>query len=466
MNRRTFHQLIASLAASPLAMALQTQAAVSSAPLLVEARRKPDQEWQTYPTRTVAQLQGFHPRQRELNRYGGIPSDKTKKTGFWHPEKIGDRFWMVDPDGGLNLHRAVCSVNIGRGERNAAAFRQKFGTKEAWVQATTALLRENGFNGTGAWADAALLAAGGHQGFCFNLNFMSGYGRIRGGTYQKPGHTGYPNDCIFSFDPEFATYCDKHAADTIAVYRDNPNVLGYFSDNELPFNNKILENYLSMENPRDPGRLASEQWLKNRNQSKDTIDEPTRRAFLGFAVDKYMSIIAAAIRKHAPNHLVLGPRIFYNDRDRRDLLLSVARHADLISCNYYSFWEPQEKHIKGWTELTGKPFMTTEWYTKGEDSGLGNTSGAGWNVRTQKDRGLFYQNFTLKLIECGNCVGWHWFKYQDNDPTAKGVDPSNVDSNKGMVDNDFEPYRDLAAAMKEVNTNVFDLIDYFDQSST
>jgi hypothetical protein len=39
--------------------------------------------------------------------------------------------------------------------------------------------------------------------------------------------------------------------------------------------------------------------------------------------------------------------------------------------------------------------MITEFYAKGEDSGMGNTGGAGWLVKTQKDRGTFYQNFIL-----------------------------------------------------------------------
>ena len=93
--------------------------------------------------------------------------------------------------------------------------------------------------------------------------------------------------------------------------------------------------------------------------------------------------------------------------------------------------------------------------------GLANTSGAGWCVRTQKDRGYAYQHFTLGLLEAGNCVGWHWFRYQDNDPTAK-ADKSNIDSNKGLVDNHFECYTDLAEAMKEVNANVYSLAAYFD----
>ena len=76
------------------------------------------------------------------------------------------------------------------------------------------------------------------------------------------------------------------------------------------------------------------------------------------------------------------------------------------------------------------------------------------------------QHFVLGLLESGNCVGWHWFRYQDNDPTAKGVDPSNLDSNKGLVDNEYNLYKPLADAMKELNINAYRLADWFDQQST
>jgi hypothetical protein len=52
---------------------------------------------------------------------------------------------------------------------------------------------------------------------------------------------------------------------------------------------------------------------------------------------------------------------------------------------------------------------------EGRDSGFANTSGAGWVVKTQADRGRFCQNFTLGLLESGGCVGWPGFKYRDND---------------------------------------------------
>ena len=96
---------------------------------------------------------------------------------------------------------------------------------------------------------------------------------------------------------------------------------------------------------------------------------------------------------------------------------------------------------------------------------MGNSSGAGWIVRTQKDRGLFYQNFNLALLESKNCVGWHYFKYQDNDPEMEGAELSNVDANKGIVNNDYNEYLPLLNLMKEVNLQVYELIDYFDNQN-
>ena len=64
---------------------------------------------------------------------------------------------------------------------------------------TAAMLREQGFNGLGAWSDTARLRAAPQKlAYTHIWNFMSGYGKKRGGTYQLPGHTGYPNNAIFA----------------------------------------------------------------------------------------------------------------------------------------------------------------------------------------------------------------------------------------------------------------------------
>ena len=84
-------------------------------------------------------------------------------------------------------------------------------------------------------------------------------------------------------------------------------------------------------------------------------------------------------------------------------------------------------------------------------------------VKTQSDRGLFYQNYTLALLESKTCVGWHWFKYMDNDPADTTSDPSNRDSNKGIVTIRYEPYLPLLQRMKTINSNLYPLTDYFDR---
>ncbi len=68
----------------------------------------------------------------------------------------------------------------------------------------------------------------------------------------------------------------------------------------------------------------------------------------------------------------------------------------------------------------------------------------------------------LGLLESKNCVGWHWFKYQD-DPDEKGAELSNIDSNKGIVDIRYQPYREFVDLMKAVNREVYPLTEYFDK---
>jgi len=57
----------------------------------------------------------------------------------------------------------------------------------------------------------------------------------------------------------------------------------------------------------------------------------------------------------------------------------------------------------------------------------------------------------LKLLTIPNAVGWHWFRYQDNDPLDPLSDPSNNDSNKGVIDNRYNPYLELTEGMRALN---------------
>ena len=154
-----------------------------------------------------------------------------------------------------------------------------------------------------------------------------------------------------------------------------------------------------------------------------------------------------------------------SDKDRPEIFREIGPYVDVISVNHYSQWTPDITRIRMWEQQSGRPVIITEFYVKGEDSGMPNNTGAGWVVRTQNDRGLFYQNFILALLESKVCVGWHWFKYADNDPDSN-PDPSNIDSNKGIVSNRYEPYNDLLDDMLLINQRAQKLAEWFDGALT
>jgi hypothetical protein len=440
------------------------QSIATNTPLVVRAQKQPGKPWVEYPTLTIEHLPGFDMRllPRDVDEYGGLVQDKHRATGFFRTERIGARWWLIDPIGGLYYNMAVVSVTAGKSDAAAANVRKTFGSEKAWADSTTTMLRRNGFNGTGAWTDS-LIALGASPRIPYTLtwNFMSSYGKKRGGTFQQPGHTGYPNDCIFVFDPEFERYADEYARRVIPTSAD-PYLIGHFLDNELPFPEDALDRYLQLD-AADPGRVAARSWLGERHGDHAADITPDDRAgFLGFLAERYASITAQAVRKYDPHHLILGARFHGKTLDQMSVLASAGRYFDIVSINYYNTWTPDARRMDDWIERSGKPILITEWYVKGADAGLPNSSGAGWIVPTQKDRGLFYQNFALQLLQCKGCVGWQWFKYIDNDPKAKDVDPSNSDSNKGIVSITFEPYLPLLESMRELNVRTYQLIDYFD----
>ena len=428
----------------------------------MKARRKPNDEWQQYPTRTLDRVAGFHPTAEapKTDLYGGRLDRKQRASGFFYPAKLGARWYLIDPAGNPYLQAGICSLTTGKSAANLKNLKAKFGTSDAWAAQTSDLLRASGFTGCGGWSDVDVLRTAPHRlAYCTTSNFMGDFGRSKHLTHQQSGHLGYVNDCIPVFHPEFEASCDATAR-KLAATKEDPFLLGHFSDNELPAPVDLLDKSLRLDSD-DPGRVAADRWLGARKAAE--ITDIDRDAFRGFVYERYFQLTTTAIRRHDPNHLCLGPRLHGPFLKSTAVMKAAANYVDTLSVNVYNYWTPPADLMSMWTAQSGKPFLVTEWYTKGEDSGYPNTSGAGWNVPTQRDRGWFYQNFTLALLESKNCAGWHWFKYLDNDPEDMTTDPSNRDSNKGLVNLRYEPYVDLLGAMKSLNANIYALADHFDR---
>ena len=103
--------------------------------------------------------------------------------------------------------------------------------------------------------------------------------------------------------------------------------------------------------------------------------------------------------------------------------------------------------MDGWVRASGRPFLVSEWYAQSLDSADTKATGAGFRVKSQRDRGLFYQNLALGLLEHPDCLGWHWFKYGGDGPGYS----------KGIVDTQYRPHEDLLSVMQELNEQVYPL---------
>lgn len=423
----------------------------------VDVKRKPHSEsWVSYKTTIVSQAERDAWNASDtVNRYGGTVTQLSPGTGFFRVQKSSDVWVIVDPQGGLFVSKGINSVKMGTTKASRSAVAAQFGSADNWPKKTHKTLHAAGFNTLGSWSDwRRFQKPGSRMPYTITWNFMSTYGKSVGGVYQQSGHVGYPGDCIYVFDKAFENHCDELARQ-MAEVKDDSYLLGHFSDNEMPLRLNMLDRYLELEKTEE-GYLAAVAWLKQTGVKRASITDEIREAFVKHAAEKYFSVIKRAIRKHDPNHMYLGCRFHGQALTLKPLFEAAAEHVDVLSINWYWTWTPDTEKMDHWKQWSGRPFIITEFYAKGMDSGMGNKSGAGWVVKTQRDRGYFYQNFTLGLLKHPNCVGWHWHRYMDNDPAAR-QDPSNVDSNKGIVTSRYEPYEDLLSEMATMNAAVHHL---------
>ena len=442
----------------------------------VEARKNAkDSIWKSYDAQTVDRIPGFKKsKEPKLNQYGSWLQDKKGTTGFFRTELINNRWWIIDPDGYPYYFKGVAVFTPGGSDNQIQSLKVKFGNDSVWAEKESRRLELYGFNGSGAWSDIDVIRKMEKpMPYTIIVNPMSMYRAEHlkrfGGKYKFNDWQGYRFDLVMVFDPEFEKYITQSITG-LSKFKEDKFLIGYFTDNELPWKNDALDRHLNFLAKDEPGYLAAKKWLdqrKGKNASVSDITQEDRMAFTGYYFETYMQKVTSALRKADPNHLYLGCR-FDQDKEQEltnpEIFRVAGKYMDIISINHYRKWQPIQEQLNDWATWSGKPFLITEWYAKGEDSGLPNNTGAGWNVRTQLDRGYFYQNFTIELLRSKSCVGWNWFKYQDNDPLNLNTDISNRDSNKGLVDSDYSLYEPLLLKAKELNDNVWNLIRYFDKN--
>ncbi len=428
-------------------------------------------------------------------------------TGFFHTEKRDGRWWMITPQGDLFVSKGVCAANYAPdkilgvgpslyGEANA----KKYASVEAWRAAKATQLLDWNFNTLGAWCDDGLGGADKYGRSLARtpiLNIAADFAReqieVEGGKKSAWEMGVFPD----VFSPDFETFAREKASRVCTPQAADPNILGWFIDNELRWGpdwrsqDELLVSFLNGSKD-SPGRKAAMEMLgkryanvaafnevwktgaasweeladargianpfphKDKAKQNQEIDraadgsEDRRRqymadcdAFLGLLAERYFAVTEQAVRAAAPNHMVFGCRFAYTPA--KPVLEAAARHSDVISFNSYTT-DP-----KGAAEryaAYGRPLLVGEFAFRATDSGLPNTKGAGPKVGNQPERAAAYAKYVQSLMSHPAVVGYHWFKHVD-EPAEGRFDGEN--SNYGLLKITDEPYDDFVARVQQSN---------------
>lgn len=441
-------------------------------PITMEYSTSVPVNWRTAKARILPYLSGFDYEctradyVAHTNKYGSATDlPQQESTGRFYVKKIDGRWWIVDPYGYLHHHRGVASLRQGSSSRNSNAFKEKFGSVDEWMDSTQEELAKVGVHASGAFSDYASIREYNRMHssnpiiLAPSFGFLSAFRSEYGLSYCNGNSNTAAALVLYDEWPEF---CEKYIREDLSVYLNDANVLGFFSDNEINFTSNseyILDRILNSKNTTDIAYTTARQFMDSKGADK--VTEELNEEFAGMLAEKYYKGVKEALEKVDKNMLYLGSRLHGKPKYMKSIVQAAGKYCDIISINYYSRWDVElDSAVKNWEEWApDAPFMVTEFYTKAMDTDLPNTSGAGFAVKTQADRAYAYQHFTLGLLEAKNCVGWHWFKYQDDD----GDDNDGKPANKGLFDNYYEVYPQLGTFMKDINYNVYDLIEFFDK---
>ncbi len=423
----------------------------------------PTDTFYSTPTRTIKSLKDYTPVNKapKVNKYGGwLDGGKYEATGFYRTELIDGRWWIIDPEGYKTIHIALAEVKPKKQtEYEEKGFNEVYGTEENWANKIPDELRKYGFNGCGPWSDyhKMLPMATGDTVPLAQVGFKTSFVTER-------------DNMLCVFDPVFEETSDRRAKSWIAPYADNPYIMGWYTDNEPIANDDMLLSYLTCDPDGEYpyNYYTAWEWLKSRHGEDATINDITpkdKNDWVEFVYDRYMKVCTDAIRKYDKNHMIFGPKM---DKPHHGAFRALKNWSDVIGYDYYSTWTGDMPQIDQWYKWSGRPMVNAEWYVKGQDAcnditDLTNEAGVGWEVKTQDERGHYYQGFVLNMIESKIFVGWQWFKYMDNDPAYPDNHFSNVNANKGIITREYKTWDTFLSHMKEMNINTYSLIGYFDK---
>ena len=404
---------------------------------------------------------------------------RDRATGFFRVVERDGRWRVIDPLGrGMVLlgvdhvtYHGHHSQRTGR-SMHLEANRRKFPNKADWEEDTLARLKKWGFNLLGAGCDPALK----HRGLVHTVFLSVGDGlcwnAARPDLYICPNEhrpcSAFPN----VFHPQFAAWADWKARTACAPHRDDPWLFGYFIDNELAWWGRGasatgLFDAVSRLPDGHSAKVAQRKFLAERGV-RGAPSAEDKLAFLKLAADIYFRVSSEAIRRHDPNHLVMGARFAGIWGAHPAVWEASGRYCDLVTFNVYPWADldrnavfmgrspTSERAADAFTRQYGhvkRPMLVTEWSFPALDSGLPCTGGAGQRFRTQRERTQATELFARTMLALPFLLGYDYFMWVD-EPAAGISDAFPEDSNYGLVNENGDAYPEITSMFTRLHKEV------------
>lgn len=396
-------------------------------------------------------------------------------TGFFRVAQDGEgRWWAHRPDGSRFVPIGIDHVKYDGFVCEALGFKQAYkeanqrvfgGDEKLWAADTAAKLKAWGFNLLGPGANTNLFG----RGFAYARQLPMGAKFIAKDDPDTKLATYMPN----MFSPKFPAYCDAVAARECAPRANDPDLFGYFLDNEIhwwgagsPNGGLGLFDAAAKLPATHSAHQALVAFLAERGIGDPaTASDEIREAFVLEAARRFFSVTTAAIRKYDPNHLILGVRFAGLTGAHEAVWRACGEFCDICSFNSYPYADLRrnvvwaENEIEPVTldaafrrkhEIARKPLMVTEWSFPALDAGLPCTKGCGQRVETQADRRDASALCVRTMLSLPFLIGYDYFMWVDEPPlgVVKGFMEN---SNYGLVNEDGQPYAELTQAFAELH---------------
>ena len=378
-------------------------------------------------------------------------------------------WWFIAPGNRPFFSLGVTCVDLGGKPTDGAehveyVYSDFYDSPESWAADTVQRLQSWDFNTIGGWSsehvngkgmpDTPVLHIGASTGLHWGDLFDEAMARavydlvenMAAPRSQDPNLLGWfsDNELGWYAETSFLTYL-KAAPESatrqrlIAMLRER-----YGADAEALGKDFVLRGATSFEDLARGGMLH----LKPGGGGREAV-----HAFAEIVATRYYQLMHDAIRKFDPNHLILGDR--YNGYYPWAVARAAAPFVDVISTNA-SFADTKDGamlpfFVQTLHRLTGKPVVVSEYYSAAMENQSGNrnsSTNAFIKVQTQTERTLVFERSLHEMLASPHIVGAHWFQYFDEPPAGRG---DGEDFNFGLVDIHNEPYPMLIEAMTRLN---------------